>query len=154
VQRFEKSQRNDDQEEFDMGGDDFQGDDYNDDMAMPYDESFASFTDVNAGKTSMGGAEFAGAELDKSATADAPTTTAHTQQVLSMLKTNMPKGASASLSFDSLSAGCSRRTAAGVFFELLQLKTWDFVDVDQKEAYGDISVSRGVKFNEEVGASA
>ena len=31
------------------------------------------------------------------------------------------------LSYKKLSAGCSRRTASGVFFELLQLKTWDFI---------------------------
>lgn len=44
------------------------------------------------------------------------------------------------LSFDELSKSCSRRTASGVFFELLQLKTWDFIEVDQGESYGDITV--------------
>ena len=44
------------------------------------------------------------------------------------------------LNFGELSKNCSRRTAAGVFFEMLQLKTWDFVEVDQGEAYGDITV--------------
>lgn len=33
------------------------------------------------------------------------------------------------LSYNKLSSGCSRRTAAGVFFEMLQLKTWDYVEV-------------------------
>jgi hypothetical protein len=28
-----------------------------------------------------------------------------------------------------------------VFFELLQLKTWDYIDLDQDESYGDIKVS-------------
>jgi cohesin complex subunit SCC1 len=39
-----------------------------------------------------------------------------------------------------------RRTAAGVFFELLQLKTWDYIEVGQDGAYGDIDVSKGRKF--------
>ena len=41
------------------------------------------------------------------------------------------------------------RTAAGVFFELLQLKTWDFIEVDQDEAYGTIAISAGLRFGED-----
>jgi cohesin complex subunit SCC1 len=76
----------------------------------------------------------------------------HTVKVYSMLKDNMaapgegpdeageePKPGR--MSYDKLSTGCSRRTAAGVFFELLQLKTWDYIDLDQDESYGDIKVS-------------
>eukprot|EP00957_Ditylum_brightwellii_P122917 9371618-Ditylum_brightwellii.AAC.1 len=61
-----------------------------------------------------------------------------------MLKRNLTEGAEeegdkvASLSYNSLSKGCSRRTAVGVFFEMLQLKTWDFIELDQAESYGDI----------------
>lgn len=70
----------------------------------------------------------------------------HTVKVYSLLKRSMagpedeegPKPDH--LSFDSLSRGSSRRTAAGVFFELLQLKTWDFIELDQDESYGDIKV--------------
>lgn len=93
----------------------------------------------------------------------------HTVKVLSMLKRNMatPEEAAAAaanedeegdeaatdkkptkLSYDQLSSGCSRRTAAGVFFELLQLKTWDFIEVDQEEAYGDITITAGNRFAE------
>jgi hypothetical protein len=43
-----------------------------------------------------------------------------------------------------------RRTAAGVFFEMLQLKTWDYVDVAQANPYGDIAISRASRFDEEV----
>lgn len=68
-----------------------------------------------------------------------------------MLKNNMTTAEDGSLSFNNLSVGCSRRTAAGVFFELLQLKTWDFINVDQNEAYGDIVITPGVKFEDEVG---
>ena len=45
-------------------------------------------------------------------------------------------------------AGAKRRTAAGVFFETLQLKTWNFIDVEQPEAFGDITVSKGPRFEE------
>ena len=63
----------------------------------------------------------------------------HTVKVLTMLKRNMTSGGEEEaegegsvskprqLSYDELSKGCTRRTAAGVFFELLQLKTWDFI---------------------------
>lgn len=43
----------------------------------------------------------------------------------------------------------TRRNAASVFFEILQLKTWDFIDVDQNEAYGDITISPSVRFGED-----
>ena len=42
----------------------------------------------------------------------------------------------------------SRRNAASVFFEMLQLKTWDFIDLDQDESYGDITISPGIRFSE------
>jgi chromatin segregation and condensation protein Rec8/ScpA/Scc1 (kleisin family) len=38
----------------------------------------------------------------------------------------------------------------GVFFELLQLKTWDFLELEQDESYGDILVAPGSRFDEEV----
>ena len=80
------------------------------------------------------------------------------------------------LSYNKLSSGCSRRTAAGVFFEMLQLKTWDYVEVreslffflglsiwsafakppppfvfqlDQQKDYGDITVRPGARFAED-----
>ena len=56
----------------------------------------------------------------------------HTVKVLDMLKKNMTTDEDDGekqndLSYDKLSYGVSRRTACGVFFELLQLKTWDFI---------------------------
>ena len=81
----------------------------------------------------------------------------HTLKVYSLLKSRMaPVGTlnaeteekEPHLSYNALSEGCSRRTAVGVFFELLQLKTWDFIEVDQDTPYGDIVVSPGVKFAE------
>ena len=82
----------------------------------------------------------------------------HTIKVYSLLKSRMvPPGASVSeedadkepyLSYNILSDGCSRRTAVGVFFELLQLKTWDFIELNQDEPYGDIVIAPGAKFAE------
>ncbi|GAX21019.1 cohesin complex subunit SCC1 [Fistulifera solaris] len=53
------------------------------------------------------------------------------------------------LVFDDLSKNCSRRNAAAVFFELLQLKTWDYVELGQEESYGTIKIAPGAKFSEE-----
>lgn len=53
------------------------------------------------------------------------------------------------LSFDNMSKGTSRRTAAGVFFELLQLKTWDYIDLEQDISYGNIKILPGIKFHED-----
>lgn len=89
----------------------------------------------------------------------------HTVQVFSLLKSRMSSGKMAQdepaegkeatekpaqLSYQSLSQGCTRRTAATVFLELLQLKTWDYVDLDQDESFGDITILPGVKFDEDV----
>lgn len=83
----------------------------------------------------------------------------HTVRVLGMFKRNM-KSSNADeddaeemekqtqLSYNKLSQGCSRRTAAGVFFEMLQLKTWDFVELNQDRSYGDISITPGLRFDE------
>jgi len=79
----------------------------------------------------------------------------HTVKVYKILKESMSgpdeeetEGKAEVLSYNDLSEGSSRRTAAGVFFELLQLKTWDFVELDQSESYGDIKISAGAKFLE------
>jgi cohesin complex subunit SCC1 len=84
----------------------------------------------------------------------------NTEKVFGMLKRNMtvPNNTSTStgadtkpsfLMFDSMSKGASRRTAAGVFFELLQLKTWDYIDLGQESSYGNIKISPGTKFTED-----
>ena len=53
------------------------------------------------------------------------------------------------VSYNELSQGVTRRTAAGVFFELLALKTLNFVELNQMEPFGDIDISPGVKFMED-----
>lgn len=83
----------------------------------------------------------------------------HTVRVLSTFKRNMQSRNAddldqeemdkpTQLSYNKLSAGCSRRTAAGVFFEMLQLKTWDFVELNQDKSYGDITITPGLRFDE------
>jgi len=81
----------------------------------------------------------------------------HTVKVLSLIKNQMvhrmdikesKTDVVSELSYNSISQGCSRRTAAGVFFELLQLKTWDFIELDQEESYGDIKITPGIRFEE------
>jgi cohesin complex subunit SCC1 len=66
----------------------------------------------------------------------------HTVKVLALLQSSMGREDETMLSYNKLSGGCSRRTAAGVFFELLQLKTWDFIELNQEEEYGDIEVRK------------
>jgi cohesin complex subunit SCC1 len=46
----------------------------------------------------------------------------------------------------------SRRTAAALFFELLQLKTLDYVDVEQAAPYSDIKISKAARFSEHIPA--
>jgi hypothetical protein len=80
----------------------------------------------------------------------------HTVKVFSVLKNQMcqidenveESKALGELSFKKLSIGCSRRTAVSVFFELLQLKTWDFIELEQDQSYGDIKIAPGIRFHE------
>jgi hypothetical protein len=76
----------------------------------------------------------------------------HTTKVYTMLKDGISSPEDPNkpnqLSYLKISKGVSRRTAAGVFFELLQLKTWDFIELEQDESYGDIQIAAGVRFNE------
>ena len=45
-----------------------------------------------------------------------------------------------SVSFEELTAGANKRTAAACFLEILQLKTWDYVDTIQKSPYAPIAI--------------
>ena len=55
-------------------------------------------------------------------------------------------------SYSALTRRANRRTAAGVFLELLQLKTWDYVDVEQDAPFGEITIRRGPRFDDPIGA--
>ena len=69
----------------------------------------------------------------------------HTVKVYDMIHRTMPSsndsGRPRQLRFDTICNSVSRRTACGVFFELLQLKTWDIVELDQDEFCGDMKVN-------------
>ncbi|KAJ1921788.1 sister chromatid cohesion protein 1 [Mycoemilia scoparia] len=52
------------------------------------------------------------------------------------------------LSFNDITDGARRRDAVKLFFELLVLKTKDFVDVEQSDAFGDITISPHQKLHE------
>ena len=55
-----------------------------------------------------------------------------------------------SVGFDELTKHVvSRRNASSIFFEMLQLKTWDFIELNQDESYGRIAISAGVRFGED-----
>jgi cohesin complex subunit SCC1 len=78
----------------------------------------------------------------------------NTLKVFEILKQNLAPTdgsvAKSEVSYVELSEGVSRRTAAGLFFELLLLKTLNYIELDQDTAFGDIQVTRGVKFMEDL----
>ena len=77
----------------------------------------------------------------------------HTIKVFQLLQQQMGRSDEnklPTLSYEALSQGCNRRIAAGVFLELLQLKTWDYIELNQDESYGDIVIAPGVKYDEPV----
>jgi hypothetical protein len=98
-------------------------------------------------------------EEEEEATTTTSTSKWHknTVKVLEVLRTSIRESMSSEgeaappLSLSSMATGVSRRTAAGFFFELLQLKTLNFIEVNQNDCqnYGDIVISAGPKFWEE-----
>lgn len=74
----------------------------------------------------------------------------NTVKVFDVLKKNLGDDSKEFVSYNELSEGVSRRTAAGFFFELLQLKTLNYIELNQYESYGDIKVSVGTKFLEDL----
>lgn len=55
-----------------------------------------------------------------------------------------------SITYQSLAEGKNKRTVASCFFEILQLKTWDRIDLHQDDPYGLIQIARGPKFDDEI----
>jgi hypothetical protein len=58
------------------------------------------------------------------------------------------------VSLKKLAAEASRTNVAKFFWELLQLKTWDFITLEQRDAYGDILIGPGRRFRDEIVAAA
>jgi len=61
-----------------------------------------------------------------------------TAKVLDIMKVQLEE--KETVTFDELTAGASKRTAAACFLEILQLKTWNFIDVAQPEPFEDITI--------------
>ena len=72
----------------------------------------------------------------------------NTLKILKFLRRQMKN--KKEISFSSISTGVKRRTAAACFFELLQLKTWGFIELNQDSAYGSIMISAASRFYDEV----
>ncbi len=49
------------------------------------------------------------------------------------------------MKFGDVSRGLTRKQAARGFFELLVLKSWDCIDVQQAAPYADISITKAVR---------
>ncbi|OQS07067.1 hypothetical protein THRCLA_00923 [Thraustotheca clavata] len=65
----------------------------------------------------------------------------HTVKVMKVLRKSMHD--KDSVSYSQLAKTTrSRRTAAALFFEVLQLKTLDFIDVEQTQSFGNIQISK------------
>lgn len=127
-------------------------------------ESIFSLGATNEMDVGIGGVDFDGSVgFDGENDYDANTTTTlkwhkNTVKVFEVLKKNLishdgdgdndDASKKEFVSYQALSEGVSRRTAAGFFFELLQLKTLNYIELNQNESYGDITISAGVKFTE------
>jgi len=54
------------------------------------------------------------------------------------------------ITYQELAEGRRKQVVAACFFEILQLKTWDRLNVSQEAPYGAITIARGPKFQEPV----
>lgn len=61
-----------------------------------------------------------------------------TAKVLEIMKAQLEE--KETVTFNELTAGASKRTAAACFLEILQLKTWDLIDVAQPQPFQDITI--------------
>lgn len=52
--------------------------------------------------------------------------------------------------FGELTRNARRTKAANMFWEVLQLKTWDFIDCGQEEAYGEIIIEPAARLHEAI----
>ena len=75
----------------------------------------------------------------------------HTVKVMKVLRTSLHNNEE--VTYKQLTKKTQdRRTAAALFFELLQLKTLDYVDVEQAAPYADIRISKATRFSEHIPA--
>ncbi|KAJ0404946.1 hypothetical protein P43SY_005945 [Pythium insidiosum] len=75
----------------------------------------------------------------------------HTVKVMKVLRTSLQE--KTEVTYNQLTKNTqNRRTAAALFFELLQLKTLNYVDINQARPYGDIKIAKATRFAEHIPA--
>lgn len=75
----------------------------------------------------------------------------HTVKVLGYLRQHMDVTTGETSSYRAMTQKTtSRRTAVACFFELLQLKTLDFIQLEQDIPFGDVTVTAGTRFKERI----
>jgi cohesin complex subunit SCC1 len=81
------------------------------------------------------------------AVADSASATGRTASVLDFVRDKVAEEGGR-MSFNEATAGVTRGSAARLFFQLLQLKTKDFVELAQGDPFGDIAISGGPRLME------
>ncbi len=72
------------------------------------------------------------------------------EKVLELVQDEIAHRSGGALKFlKDIAPGLSREAAARTFFQLLQLKTWDYIHLEQSHAYGDIVITGGHRFSHE-----
>jgi Conserved region of Rad21 / Rec8 like protein len=64
----------------------------------------------------------------------------HTITVYQLFAKALQGGDNDRVSLAQVSAGCTKATAARLFYECLQLKTWGFLELEQEGPYADLLV--------------
>ncbi len=72
------------------------------------------------------------------------------EKVLDLVQEEIARRGVGALKFlKDIAPGLSREAAARTFFQLLQLKTWDYIHLEQSHAYGDIVITEGHRLSHE-----
>ncbi len=72
------------------------------------------------------------------------------EKVLELVQEEISRRREKALKFlKDIAPGMSREAAARTFFQLLQLKTWDYIHLEQGRPYGDIVITEGHRFSHE-----
>lgn len=113
---------------------------------QPYDptDGDALPAEVGAlGETSRPSISFAGDQHreDSIAGTQIATWNNRTAKVFEILKETFTEEPGEDVSFQNIAQGVTRKTAAGCFLEILQLKTWGIVDLKQESPFSDISIA-------------
>jgi hypothetical protein len=121
---------------FELGG----GEEYYPEPEMEYateqEQVFVEQPEFSAQETFMVGGEIVNSPIEAN-TADWNPRTKHVFDIV-----NDQLQRRESISFQDLSIGVSKRTAAACFLEILQLKTWDIIELKQERPFDTIVISK------------